>query len=415
MEGTEALRVAPSARELERAIASVPGVDAAAVHRDPVSGRSRLRLRLAPGEDAQRVSWSVSATLRERFGIAVDPDAIHPLVEAAAADPAADTIRLVDADDHHDPSAEHPVEHLPETPPTKPELFATRTRLTAAASAALDAVHHLVPDTATSPERPPSRHVVDLLASGLLAPVVDGAAHDEPEAEARDLPAFEAGVSPAEAVPVGGPAANGTPTVDVAAAPAATSAAPTAQGVVPGQVASGTAGRAEAVDPAATLGRAPGVRTTPPAPRMPDGGGGGMVRVAIRHLDTQRDAVDVRVTATLQLDGRAAHGQAVSVPTRAGTLRAVAEATLAALRELTGSWLLAGIDRITLHPVSEPAMVTVVVSIVTDRGEETLLGGSIVRGDPDLAVMRATLDALNRRVVFEAPVTDAPVTDAVPT
>jgi hypothetical protein len=35
---------------------------------------------------------------------------------------------------------------------------------------------------------------------------------------------------------------------------------------------------------------------------------------------------------------------------------------------------------------------------LTERGEEPFLGAALIHDDPDRAVMRATLDAVNRRV-----------------
>jgi hypothetical protein len=69
---------APSDAGLERAIALVPGVAAAYVRRSAASGSSRLRIRLAAGEDPRKVSWAVAATLRERFSIVLNPDDIRP-------------------------------------------------------------------------------------------------------------------------------------------------------------------------------------------------------------------------------------------------------------------------------------------------------------------------------------------------
>jgi hypothetical protein len=60
--------------------------------------------------------------------------------------------------------------------------------------------------------------------------------------------------------------------------------------------------------------------------------------------------------------------------------------------------LLIGIDRSEVEPAADPAHVLVAVTILADRGEEQLLGVSLVRGDAERAVVRATLDALNRRV-----------------
>ncbi|MCA1782305.1 MAG: hypothetical protein LC679_09085 [Intrasporangiaceae bacterium] len=68
------------------------------------------------------------------------------------------------------------------------------------------------------------------------------------------------------------------------------------------------------------------------------------------------------------------------------------------MSELTGERLVAGIDSVAASVSGEPPIATVIVSLITDRGDEALLGSSLVRKDPQRAVMRATLDALNRRV-----------------
>jgi hypothetical protein len=230
--------------ELERALSSVPGIVNASVTVSEETGRGRLRIRLAAGEDADAVSWAVAATLRERFGIALDPGAIRPRSEGDG-------------------------EHLGER---------------------------------TS--------VADLHGQG-----TGGDAY---------------------AAPIDG----------------------------------------------AGLARAATARR----------------RAAIRELVTRQGERDVEVTATLEVAGQRGCSVARGLPTRRGVWRAVAEATLGALGELTGDRLHAAVDRVSVTSSEDPAMATVVVSILSDRGEELLLGASLVRDDPEGAVMRATLDALNRRV-----------------
>jgi hypothetical protein len=370
VEATESHQVAPTAAELERAIASVPGVAEAAVRRDDASGRSRLRLRLAPGEDAAAVSWAVAATLRERFGIALDPDAIRPLPADAPA-PADDGAAQRNGPAPHDAPAQRngPAPH--ETPAHRNGPAPRPDAGSAAASEdPIRLVEELSPDTAagepTAAELAETRERLSAAASAASAAL----------AAAEDV---EAPVAAAAAVLIHA-SLDDHPDDDESVA--ASAAGP---GARPADAAAPTEG-----DPV-------------PARTSVPGDGRSRGRAVIRHLDTQRDEVDVRVTATLELGGSVGHGRAVTVPTTSGVFRAIAEATVAALRELTGEQLLAGIDRITLHPTSEPSMVTVVVTLLTDRGEETLLGGSIVRGDPDRAVMRATLDALNRRVARLLP------------
>jgi hypothetical protein len=261
----------PRYDELERALSSVPGIVTASIVVSDETGRGRLRIRLAPGEDPDAVSWAVAATLRERFGIALDPETIRPRLDHETAD--------------HEKTADH------ET------------------------------------------------------------ADHEPAADAAD-------------------------TVDVS----------------PGSA-------AEAI-----MARSNGGRPTQ-APSPIDvaeagiaGGSDARVRAAIRDLVTRQGDRDVEVTATLEVGDRRGRSVARAIPTRRGVWRAVAEATIGALGELTGDQLQAGVDRVAVSSQDDPAMATVLVSVLSDRGEETLLGASLVRDDPEGAVMRATLDALNRRV-----------------
>ena len=122
-------------------------------------------------------------------------------------------------------------------------------------------------------------------------------------------------------------------------------------------------------------------------------------RAVIRHLATRPGARrEVRVIASLEHAGRHAEGEATGGSSGSEVLRAVAEATLAALRVLTGPVLHVGIDRVSVQAGADPQLATVVLTLVSDRGREVLSGSAVVRDDTQRAVMRATLDALNRRV-----------------
>jgi hypothetical protein len=106
----------------------------------------------------------------------------------------------------------------------------------------------------------------------------------------------------------------------------------------------------------------------------------------------------VQVVATLAFGERAGTGTADVHATRSGLWLGVGEATLEALNELVGSDLQVGIDRITVASREEPPSVRVLLTVLSDAGEETLLGATLLRDDPVQAVMRATLDALNGRI-----------------
>lgn len=278
---------APSFEQLERTIGSVAGVAAAHVVRGEHGG-GRLRIRLEPGEDAGRVSWAVAATLRERFGIALDPDDIRPLVRSGT--PAQQAEQSMDeSDPQPDPGA------LGSPPATSDDL----------AEAVAAALHDLATrelDERDDQVGPPLRHAI----------------------------------------------------------------------------------------------------LTPPAPEQPsaspDHPGTHPPRAIIQDLLVTHAHDQVEVTAILALGAREVTGEATGPAGTQGALRASAEATLEALSSLTGGLLHAGIDHVTVSRGEDVEAATVVLTVLSEERAEELLGAALLRGEPELAVMRATLDALNRRI-----------------
>ena len=310
----------PEDGEIERAISSVAGVASASLRRDPATGRTRLRLKLKPGEDAEQVTWAVAATLRERFGIALDPDAIRPVAtidEVAGVAPEEAATAQDEATDHPSPRAEEAV---------------------AAEPAAAE-------EPAASPE-----------AAG-----VPTAEEEEPTAPTRPI-------AGAARPPVPPP----PPIPPAEAAPTATAAA--------------------------NSGRDRGER---------------LPRATITRFDVQRGDHRVKVTVGLRQGAGTAEGVARAAPTARGVHRAIAEATASALQQLTAAPLLIAVDRVDVEPAADPARALVTLTLMADRGEEELLGVSLLRGQPERAVVRATLDACNRRLAsFLDPTSVGPLVPA---
>ncbi len=279
----------PSFEQLERIIGSVAGVAAAQVIRGEHGG-GRLRIRLQPGEDAGRVSWAVAVTLRERFGIALDPDDIRPLVGSDA--PA------------------HTVEQPVDTSDPRPDQGAPD------------------PVSATSDE----------LAEAVFSLLRDLATREpDEEGEAGDQP-----ISVRHAIQT--PQAVERPVAE------------------------------------------------------PDDPGTFRRRALIRDLLVRRSRDLVEVTAILAFGSREVKAEAIGPASAQGALRASAEATLAALSVLTGGLLNAGIDHVTVSQGDDIEAATVALTVRSEEHAEELLGAALLRGEPELAVVRATLDALNRRI-----------------
>lgn len=136
-----------------------------------------------------------------------------------------------------------------------------------------------------------------------------------------------------------------------------------------------------------------------PAPRRPD------ARPEIGNLHLRHTAIGVKVIATLVHRGRQCHGTAVGPSSGQGRLRAVAEATVAALRIVVDEPLPVGVDRIGWVD-DDPGRVEVVVTWATGSGAEALIGTASARDGADGAIMQATLHALSGR--FEQLVRTAP-------
>lgn len=120
-------------------------------------------------------------------------------------------------------------------------------------------------------------------------------------------------------------------------------------------------------------------------------------RASIRDLRVETDADGTEVSVTLALADREVTSYARGADTRRGRWRATADATLEALSRLSEGRVRGHIDFVNVVAFADLA-VNVSVTLLTDQGEETFLGAALLTDDPDGAVVRATLDAVNRRV-----------------
>lgn len=114
------------------------------------------------------------------------------------------------------------------------------------------------------------------------------------------------------------------------------------------------------------------------------------------QLVSARDGVTSEVT--LELDGHAHTGSAEAATTTSSVHRSVALATLRAVEEAVGGELKFELEHLETTSLGTDRAVVVEISMITKHGSERLTGVSAVREDARQAVIRATLDALNRRI-----------------
>ena len=107
-----------------------------------------------------------------------------------------------------------------------------------------------------------------------------------------------------------------------------------------------------------------------------------------------------RTEATVRLakDGAVYSGSASGTGSVSGQMKLIATATLRAIEDsglVSASMMLEDATEII---VGGRRVAVVVVNLVTDRGEDALVGSAIIKQDVWKGVVNATLDAVNRRI-----------------
>jgi len=126
--------------------------------------------------------------------------------------------------------------------------------------------------------------------------------------------------------------------------------------------------------------------------------GGTQQRPAIQRMHLVSSGLDISASVTLGFDDRSAVGEAQGTATQSGVQKAVALATLRAIESLIDGKARFELDHLEVTQTGRDRTVVAGVTLVTPSGSERLTGAAVVREDVRQAVIRATLDALNRRV-----------------
>lgn len=121
-------------------------------------------------------------------------------------------------------------------------------------------------------------------------------------------------------------------------------------------------------------------------------------RPAIQRMHLVSSGLDISASVTLGFDDRSAVGEAQGTATQSGVQRAVALATLRAIESLIDGAARFELDHLEVTQTGRDRTALVGVTLVTSSGSERLTGAAVVREDVRQAVIRATLDGLNRRL-----------------
>lgn len=88
-----------------------------------------------------------------------------------------------------------------------------------------------------------------------------------------------------------------------------------------------------------------------------------------------------------------------AISTNVNRKKVVARATIAAIENIIGQASIFDIEDVILNTTRDITFVNVVTNMITKDNEEILIGTAIVKNDVNEAIVKATLDALNRRIM----------------
>ena len=124
----------------------------------------------------------------------------------------------------------------------------------------------------------------------------------------------------------------------------------------------------------------------------------GRSRPAISRMQLVSAGLDVTAAVTLDFHGDAFRGEMTATATQSGVHRAVATATLRALEQMLRGRARFELEHVELAGAGGERTVLLSVTMVSPKGTERLSGSAAVREDVRQACIRATLDAVNRRL-----------------
>lgn len=131
-----------------------------------------------------------------------------------------------------------------------------------------------------------------------------------------------------------------------------------------------------------------------------DDGAKPQARAQIKNISVEVVGVYVNIGVSLELEGELYVGRASGPASRTGRERLVAEATLDAISQyLQGAFTFA-LEDVEIIRLGRESVATACVVMVTSLGEQAFAGSALVRQNDKDSIVRATLDAINRRLGF---------------
>jgi len=121
-------------------------------------------------------------------------------------------------------------------------------------------------------------------------------------------------------------------------------------------------------------------------------------RIEVEEININVNGSHLKVGVKLQQDGITYTAEDMGLNTTTNSYRVISNTTLKALQQIIkGNYVFATED-VEKISIGKKEVMVVAISVVNYHHEEMLVGTAVVKGDFKETIVRATLDAINRRL-----------------
>jgi hypothetical protein len=121
-------------------------------------------------------------------------------------------------------------------------------------------------------------------------------------------------------------------------------------------------------------------------------------RPRIIGINASVSGLQAAASVTLEIDGKEYVGMASGPASQTGRARHVALATLDAVGQYIGEETTFALEDVAVVQLGREKVSVACISLVTAFGEQSFSGSALVRQNDSDSIVRATLDAINRRI-----------------
>lgn len=122
------------------------------------------------------------------------------------------------------------------------------------------------------------------------------------------------------------------------------------------------------------------------------------VRPRILGINASVSGLTASASVTLEIANAEYVGQATGPASQTGRVRQVANATLNALSQYVSEDTTFALEDVAIVQLGRERVAVACVTLVTQYGEQSFTGSALVRQNDSDSIVRATLDAINRRM-----------------